>query len=500
MSKINKKNQIGKTDTVIPQNNLPNNSKIGLKELVLEADKLVAKPTISKMLKHTLQNIKEVDFRKEADLDDESKTLKRKHYLILVVECLLHEAKELELDFAYKNGSIYFYNRQYWEVVNEAEFNSFLGDAALKMGVDKFEAKFFKFKEELLKQFMADGNLKEVKPASNTILINLQNGTFEISDNGYYLREFQKEDFLIYQLPFSYQKKAEAPLFHKFLNDILPEQELQHILAEYLGSIFIKNEVLKLEKIAFLYGSGSNGKSVVFDIINALLGSRNFSSYSLESLTKDKDSRAMIADKLLNYASEMSTSMESDFFKKLASREPIDARPVYKSAFIMTNYARLMFNCNSLPNDIEYTHAFFRRFLIIPFRVTIKDEDQDKQLSQKIIRNELPGVFNWILQGMKRLLKNDGFTKSRIVENEVKRFQRESDSVLCFIDEEHYHVSTSAKISLKEMFIEYQAFCQGNGNRPVALRKFSERLKNDGFEMKRTNSGMVVFTEKKEDI
>ena len=33
----------------------------------------------------------------------------------------------------------------------------------------------------------------------------------------------------------------------------------------------------------------------------------------------------------------------------------------------MTDYGKLMFNCNELPKEVEQTNAFFRRFIIIPF-------------------------------------------------------------------------------------------------------------------------------------
>ncbi len=473
-------------------------SNITIDDLCEEAEKLSNKRLdISEILQHTLKNIEVKDFRKEADLTEEDKTLQRKHYIILVVQFLNEKAKELDLDIIFKDGKIYMYNTQYWEVVKESEFNFFLGEIALKMGVDKFDAKFFKFKEDLYKQFVSESNFKYIKPDRQATLINLKNGTFEISEGTPKLRGFQKEDFLTYQLPFSYEENAQPIQFLKFLNDVLPEKELQDILAEYIGSIFIPNEVLKFEKALFLYGTGSNGKSVIFDIINALLGQQNFSSYSLESLTKDKDSRAMIADKLLNYASEMSANLESDIFKKLVSREPIDARHLYKSSFIMEDYARLMFNCNELPNDIEHTNAFFRRFLIIPFRVTIKEEDQDRQLSQKILKSELPGVFNWMLEGMSRLLINKAFTQSSIVENEVKKFRRESDSVLCYIDEKDYVKSTVDYTTLQNMYEEYKMYCTQNGNKPCANKKFSSRLRNE-FEMTRKNFGQVVFAIKKD--
>lgn len=474
---------------------------IGIKELIDEVEKLDnKKKSIPEILEHTLRNTEEKDFREEAKFTDEDKTLSRKHYLVLVIENLIEKTKELNLDIIFKDGKIYVYNGEFWEVALEKDFNYFLGQFALELGVDKFEAKFFKFKEDLYKQFISESNLKHVKPATNSTLINLNNGTFEISENHNKLREFRKEDFLTYQLPFDYDPEATTDKWDTFLNSVLPEKELQDLLAEYIGSIFIKNEVLKFEKALFLYGTGSNGKSVVFDIIKSLLGNQNFSSYSLDSLMYDKDSRAMIADKLLNYSSEMGSKVESDIFKKLVSREPIDARMLYKSSFIMEDYARLMFNCNELPSDIEHTNAFFRRFIIIPFRVTIKEEDQDRQLSQKIINQELPGVFNWMLEGMLRLLKNKSFTKSTIVEDQVKSFRRESDSTLNFLDERNYIKSLSEEIKLKDFYNDYRVFCLENGNSPCSNKNFSKRVKNDGFETKRKNTGMIVFAEKKDFI
>ena len=65
-------------------------------------------------------------------------------------------------------------------------------------------------------------------------------------------------------------QKAKVPFFEKFLNQVLPDGEIHDIISEYSGSIFIKTSVLKLEKALFFYGSGSNGKSVLFDFIRAL--------------------------------------------------------------------------------------------------------------------------------------------------------------------------------------------------------------------------------------
>ena len=51
---------------------------------------------------------------------------------------------------------------------------------------------------------------------------------------------------MTYQLPFSYDVNATCPMFNKYLNTVLPDMERQYILAEYLGSLFIKSSRLKL--------------------------------------------------------------------------------------------------------------------------------------------------------------------------------------------------------------------------------------------------------------
>ena len=85
----------------------------------------------------------------------------------------------------------------------------------------------------------------------------------------------------------------------------------------------------------------------------------------------------MIANKLVNYASEISGKLETSIFKQLVSGEPVEARLPYGKPFSITGYAKLIFNCNELPKDVEQTRGYFRRFLIIPFEVTIPEAEQD---------------------------------------------------------------------------------------------------------------------------
>nr|WP_315171025.1 phage/plasmid primase, P4 family [uncultured Flavobacterium sp.] len=420
--------------------------------------------------------------------------LTKNHYLILCIEQLLKIADINKWGLCKKNGFIYLYNGSYWSEIDKEKFQFFLGNVALQMGVEKFKGKIHTFKEDLFKQFMADAYLPTPKGKKDSILINLLNGTFEITPTKRGLRNFEQKDFITHQLPFEYAPEATSPLFQKYLNEVLPDKDKQRVFAEYCGYVFIKPSVLKLEKMLILYGVGANGKSVFFEIFNALLGSENISNYSLQNLTNDNGYfRAKIGNKLVNYASEINGKLETDIFKQMASGEPIEARLPYGDPFILTEYAKLIFNCNELPKDVEHTNAYFRRFLIIGFDVTIPEEKQDKQLPNKIIQSELSGVFNWILQGLDRVLLQKNFSKCEAIENARSDYEKQSDSVQLFISEMEYKSSTTDYILISELYPKYKTFCNEDGYRPVGKEKFKLRLNHFKIFVKRLNVGNVAY-------
>lgn len=435
----------------------------------------------------------EFDQYKKLEKKLNSYKLNKNHYLVICIEQLLKIAKVNNWGLCKKNGFIYLYNGSYWNEINKESFQSFLGNVSLKMGVEKFKAKIHTFKDELFKQFMADAYLPTPKVNEKKVLINLENGTFEITPNKRELRPFNRNDFLTHQLPFEYEPEAKAPLFKKYLDEVLPDTDKQKVFAEYCGYIFIKPSVLKLEKMLILYGTGANGKSVFFEILDKLLGNENMSNYSLQSLTNDNGYfRAKIANKLVNYASEINGKLETDIFKQMASGEPLEARLPYGEPFILKEYAKLIFNCNDLPKDVEHTNAFFRRFLIIGFDVTIPEDKQDKELANKIINNELSGVFNWILQGLDRLLKQKKFSKCIAIENARSSYEKQSDSVKMFIEDFDYKISTE-HTSISQLYSQYKAYCIEDGFRPVNKSNFMKRLRHFKILVDRISAGNVAY-------
>ena len=232
--------------------------------------------------------------------DDEIK------YIILIEE-LLGNADVFNLGLGIEPDTLlpYIYTGCHWKNVSRPLLKEFLAVAANKADFNYYDIRLNRNIEKLYNQFVSLCTLvPNLNEKQDEVKINLQNGTFVISKEKKELRDFDKKDFFKYQLPFKYNPEAKCDEFKVFLNQVLPEKESQMIFAEYLGYIFINN--LKLEKCLILKGEGSNGKSVIFEIVQALLGEHNTCSYTISNLCNENGYfRAQLGNYLLNYSSEL---------------------------------------------------------------------------------------------------------------------------------------------------------------------------------------------------
>lgn len=446
------------------------------------------------LIKSLLLRVRPVDFLSRVAQTGVQK-VKRKHLEVIVVEEVLALARQHRWGLCRKNGSVYLYNGAYWKAFEEDALKRFLGEAAERMGVDVLEARHHEFRRALSLQFEAAASMPSPPKSDDGAKINLLNGTLEISAKGVRLREHRAEDFLTYQLTFTYTPQATCPLFDQYLQRVLPDAACRDVLAEFIGYVFVKNSTLKLEKALLLYGDGANGKSVFFEVLSAMLGKENVSNFPLHKLASATNEyyRAMIEDKLVNYGTEIKGSMDAGLFKQLASGEPVDCRPIYGKPYSITNYAKLIFNCNKLPHDVEHTTGFFRRFIILPFNITIPVEERNPQLPKIITDSELSGVLNWSLKGLQRLLEQRSFTQSQFIDKEVNNFRIESDSVESYLIEQEYKPDPYDVVSLAFIYENYRACTISDGKKPISKPNFRKRLESLGFTVIRRSMGVVVL-------
>lgn len=436
--------------------------------------------TAEDILSFILEKVEIIRYHEKAGRKEEK--LLNRHYQVILSNEILSIAMGNNLGVAKQSEKLYVFNGSYWMPVKHDSAKLFLSQCAEKSGVDKYLAQAVNFRKDLTAQLLELADIPK-ESENNHIAVNLENGTFEFNDEGGCLREFRKEDFFTYKLPFKYDPQAKAPMFQKFLGEVIPEVELQMILAEFFGSVFIPRSKMKIEKGLVLYGSGANGKSVVFEIITALLGKENVSSFPFSKLTEDSEiTRGQFAGKLLNYGSEISPKINAEIGKSLISGEPVPGRHQYGNPFLF-NPGKIVFNANDLPITQDQSHGWFRRLIIIPFDKTIPEAEQDQSLGERISTNELSGIFNWILEGMKRLIATKGkFTYSETVKRVIAEYKEESSSVVAFINENGFVKSDTQYVSLQDLYSQYQTYCVSSGCKPFQSKKFSKQLVRLGFK------------------
>lgn len=415
---------------------------------------------------------------------------------VILIRKVLELSEKMEYGLGVYEGDFYIFNSRHWEKKDNESLMTFLAEIAEKAGLKALDVQQFKTKEKLFRQFQADAPIPGFNSQASEVRIPLLKETLIFKDGKMELTGFIKEHFLKYTLNFGYDPTAEAPLFQKALDRILPKKELQNVLFEFLGTIFTK---IRHEKMLVLYGKGSNGKSLVADIVYGLLGKENVTAYDLESLCDLKSqTRANIENALINFSSEIGSGRISvDIFKKLVSGDPMEVKVIYKRPYIMEKYARLAFNCNTLPKEVENSDAFIRRFIIIPFTETISDAEKDLNLAQKIIASELPGVLNMIIKGMLRFIEQGGFTKSELVDQEIEKYRKDSNSILSFIEDERYIPSAKLKMDPNILYAQYREYCSKTGFRSFGFKNFKAQLRNENFRIERSTNGYYqVFCEK----
>lgn len=435
----------------------------------------------------------ESKFKEKNGTDDDEK-------VVIIIEQLLEKIDGMGLGIGVEIDNYILYNRDYWEEISLNLIKTFLIEIAIKNGIKSSKARKKRFSDILINQFLLSAWLPINEKKSDLIRINLLNGTFTFDkNNNGFLGEAKKEDYFKYQLSFNYDPGAKAKKFQVFLDEVLPDKQSQKVLLEYCAYAFTNN--FKLEKVLILYGTGANGKSAFFEILTALFGESNVSHFSMERLCDENGYyRAKIGSKLLNYASEFGRISDVQMFKKLISGEPVEARLPYKEPMTISNFCKFIFNANKLP-EVEHTDAFFRRPIIIRFKVKIDPSKMDINLSKNIIATELSGIFNLILEGLDRLVTQGNFSKSETIDNELKNYRAESNSVALFLEEENWIHSNENKTLLKDLYEFYKDYCRESNQKPFGRPNFSKRLKEMNFTVAPgTSHYTYVWVEKKSDV
>lgn len=291
-------------------------------------------------------------------------------------------------------------------------------------------------------------------------IINLKNGRLDVRTNK--LLEFDPEVIDFARIPVTYDPDAYCADLDKMLNKVFKhDREVIDLFEEMVGYILIKNA--RFRKGFLLYGSGSNGKSTVLNLLKKFIGEENLSTVELKKLS-DPFLTAELEHKLANIGDDIDPKEITDTgtIKKLFTGESMTVQRKYQDPFILKNYAKMIFSCNQLPRILDKSHGMYSRLMLIPFTATFSadDEDFDPFIEDKVTTDEaLSYLLNIGLRGLRRLLHNNRFTEPKVVKDALEEYKTSNSTVLTWIEEEGITTSELLEQPTDRLFSEFKDWC-----------------------------------------
>ena len=318
-----------------------------------------------------------------------------------------------------------------------------------------------KQKDEIIRQIQ---DLCEVIDfESATRYIKFQNDfVFDVQTQE--ITAFNPDFFIIRKFNFDYEPAAKGEKWLDFINSSIAQEDIS-VLQEFFGYIFYYG--LPAQNFLILKGPTRSGKGTTLRVLESLIGAGNFSAVPASSLFSRDDSGhnlASLEGMMANFDGEVPPRdlLNIANLKKLTGADPIWANEKYKIPHYFLYKGKLIFALNSLPkiklNDNE-VDSFFSRVLIINYlksHINDMDPNLDSTLAQ-----ENSGIFNWALEGLKRLKSNNfRFSSTQNLEQKQRLYTLESDPLKVFSEE--VLIPGDGEYEPKKLYTIFLNFCNDN--------------------------------------
>ena len=324
----------------------------------------------------------------------------------------------------------------------------------------------------------------------NKYLLNLKNGTFDLKENK--LKAHHHDDFITKLAAIEYDQNAECPKWLKFLNRIMNGDESLIVFLQCAVGYALTGDTS--EQVLFiLYGTGNNGKSTFIETVAALLGDYAVNTPT-ETLLIKRDSGipndvARLSGARLVYAieAEANRRLAESLVKQMTGGDTISARFLHQEFFQFVPEFKIFLATNHRPVVYGQDHAIWRRIKMIPFEVEIPEPERDRHLKEKL-REELPGILNWALEGCADWIRN-GLSFPEKVQQTTQEYKTKMDILGDFLSE-WCDVDVPDQEQSSILYRGYRSWCEENGEKKsFSQTKFSLLLEERGFQKEKTRNG-----------
>jgi len=274
-----------------------------------------------------------------------------------------------------------------------------------------------------------------------------------------------------------------------FLDSTL-EPDCIKLAEEIFGYCLLPDN--RFQKAFMFVGTGANGKGTFINLLEAFLGKENVSTIPLQEIDDNRFKRAELFGKLANLFADLDRRAlkGTSYFKTIVAGDSIDAERKFKNSFSFRPFAKLIFSANETPHSPDNTYAYFRRWSIIPFNNKFEGENEDVEILNKLTTpDELSGFLNKALQGLIRLMDNNGFTEPESVIEAKDDYRKASDSAYLFLDENAI-TGPDKYVKKADIYEKYKEWCEKTGLMNLSNTRFNARL-NDSLNVEDTQKSGV---------
>lgn len=310
------------------------------------------------------------------------------------------------------------------------------------------------------------------------MLLTVNNGTLDLKTRA--LLPSLSKNRMTRLVPITYDPGAQCPLFLKFLDRVFAgNQEVIAYLRRFAGYCLTGQTGEQI--LLFLYGFGCNGKSVLANILGALLG--DFANTATSDLLMARDNRSASNDVAALRGARLVKVSEFDDGERLAEAQiktltggdPVTCRHLYQEYFTYVPTYKILLIGNHRPKVRGSDHGIWRRLHLLHFRVTIPDDERDPYLQDKII-SELPGILAWAVEGCLEW-QQGGLRPPEEIKAAIDEYRSSEDVFSQWVDEccIKGEYLTAPASDLLNSFIEHSKW------RGTTPKKLGQMLSDAGF-------------------
>lgn len=283
------------------------------------------------------------------------------------------------------------------------------------------------------------------------------------------------------RIPVDWQPDATCPAIDAWMGQVFPGDAIGFV-EEVIGYCLLNDN--PLHKAVLLFGRGRNGKGTFLRLLRALIGHRNVSAVTPQSLDDNRFRAAELYGKLANLVGDVDPRIfkATETFKQITGGDAVTAERKYGQPFTFTCRALMVAAFNALPRSADTSEGFFSRWLVVPFTGYFPAGDADTSLDDKLCdAAELRGLLVLAVRGLRRLMARGCFQPPASVEKETATFRRVADPVRSFLDE-YVTTLTDPWVARTHVYATYQNWSAKNGHYVMAAAAFYERMEAAGTD------------------